>query len=512
MKEVEIKKSHAHGHVKAVMTALDEMGITNLIFPIRNYSSDLLIGMVVARILWPDNKFYSLQDWELSSLNELLHLQNVDEDDFYEAIDWFYEQRLEIAETEFINRHKESVDSAIFYISQCHFTMDRYFETQPGDKIEVKACINYGVLIDGDGCPIYITDFKGDKLNTKALLTTIEDLQTRYHFSSFVLVTDEDMLSRVQFNSLKKELLVENIDTDVISLIAALKPSHIKALVHTKIINSSIFGENKPLRVDHPDFDKEMLFAWRDHKFAERYQEDRNLLLKITTDELNKIQRKVAKGLLSDDKRIKRSADQIIRKYKMTRYISHGMLGNQFQFSINQEKVDEDKDFDGLFMIRVFSNNALSFETVKRYYKRHQAIRGSYQTIRIMNLENFNDPQKQRGRIKTHLFISLLASYVKWHMLEAWRPLISEKKDIYTDNSESVVVSPNDNEQNGNTQQPDDLTLQRFQFLLDSLGTITGYSYVNQDGAANADPIIVSAQYTPKQNMAFNLLKKIKRY
>lgn len=511
MDDVEIKESHAHGHVKAVLTAMDEMGITNLIFPIRNYLSDLLIGMVVARVLWPDSKFYSLQNWELSSLNEVLHLQNVDEVDLYNAIDWFYEERLEIAETELINRHKESVDSAIFYISQCHFTMDRYLETQSGDQIEVKKCINYGVLIDGEGCPIYITYFKGDKLNTKALLSTIEDLQTQHHFSTFVLITNEDMLSQVQFNTLKNKLSVETTDTDV-GWVAALKLSHIKSLVDTKTISLSMLEENKPLRVEYRDFDKETLFAWKDHKLAERYQKDRNLLLRITTDELNKIQRKVAKGLLNDDKRIKRLADQIISKYKMTGYINHGMLGDQFQFSINQEKIDEDKAFDGLSMIRVFSNNALSFETAKRYYKRHQQIRESFQTIRITNLEDFNDLQKQKGRINGHLFISLLASYVKWHMLEAWRPLIAEKKDTYTDNNQSVTFTPGINEQNRNTQQPEELTQQNFQFLLDNLGAITGYSYVNQEVAVNADPIIVNAQYTPKQNMAFDLLKKIKKY
>lgn len=30
----------------------------------------------------------------------------------------------------------------------------------------------------------------------------------------------------------------------------------------------------------------------------------------------------------------------------------------------------------------------------------------------------------QEQRVRTHLFLSMLAYYVKWHMMEAWRPLL----------------------------------------------------------------------------------------
>ena len=191
-----------------------------------------------------------------------------------------------------------------------------------------------------------------------------------------------------------------------------------KELVDSKILSLSSLSETRLLRVEHTDFDNEKLVFWKNPKLAERWQEDRRFLLKIATDELNKIQRKVTKGLLNNDKKIIRLADQVINKYKMTRYISHKMDGDQFQYSVDQAKVDGDKAFDGLSMIRVFSNDALSVETVKRHYMRQQLSRESFQAIRIMDIEGFSDSPKQRQRIKTYLFICLLANYVKWHMLE----------------------------------------------------------------------------------------------
>lgn len=414
MENVEIKESRAYIDVEAVLMAIDKLGVRNLIWPIRNIYSDLLTAMVVARILWPDSKFHLSHNWRLFSLSEALHINNATENDLYDAVDWFYEQRLEVVESGLINWHKESIDSAVFYISQCPFIMDRYLETQLGDQVEVKRSINYGVLVDGAGRPIHVYFFKGDKLNTKAILSAIDGLQKQYRLPSFLLVTDENILSQTQFKILKQKV---EAGADI-SWVAALKMRDFKELVDSKILSLSSLSETRLLRVEHTDFDNEKLVFWKNPKLAERWQEDRRFLLKIATDELNKIQRKVTKGLLNNDKKIIRLADQVINKYKMTRYISHKMDGDQFQYSVDQAKVDGDKAFDGLSMIRVFSNDALSVETVKRHYMRQQLSRESFQAIRIMDIEGFSDSPKQRQRIKTYLFICLLANYVKWHMLE----------------------------------------------------------------------------------------------
>ncbi|MBS0298570.1 MAG: hypothetical protein JSR32_01335 [Proteobacteria bacterium] len=68
------------------------------------------------------------------------------------------------------------------------------------------------------------------------------------------------------------------------------------------------------------------------------------------------------------------------------------------------------------------------------------------------------------------------------------------------------------NQQEHNTQRLNISNKLNFQLLMSNLATITGYSHENQNGAANTDPIIVDAQYTPMQSKAFNLLKKIKKY
>lgn len=507
MENIEIKGSHAHGHVKAVLAAIDKLGIRDLISPITTcYYSDLLIAMLVSRILWPESKFHSSQSWKFSSLDEVLHIKDANDDDFYEAMDWFYEQRLEIVETELIDRHKKPADPAILYLSQCDFIEDQYLETHEGGAIEIEESIFYVVLTDHLGCPYYITYFKGDQLNTRVLLSTVARLREQYRFPSFLLVMDENLISQKKFNILKEKLNANKLAVDV-SWIAALSYAEIKKLVDNQQINPSTLEENKPLMIQHADFDNEKLVAHRNQKLAIRYQKDRESLLKITSDKLNELKRKVEQGRLNDDVRISSSADRVIKKYKMTGCFNKEIYDNEFHFSIKQAKVDENKALDGLSLIRIFSNHTtLLPEYAVRHYVRHQRIKGKFQPVRILKLEKLREE-----RIKTHLCICLLANYVRWHMEKAWKPLLSLKKDSLI-NVNKPADSIDINEQELNTPRLNVSKKLNFQLLLSSLATITRYSHENQNGAANGDPIIVDAQYTPMQSEAFNLLKKIKKY
>ena len=93
---------------------------------------------------------------------------------------------------------------------------------------------------------------------------------------------------------------------------------------------------------------------------------------------------------------------------------------------------------------------------------------------------------------------------------KAWKPLLLAKKDPLINVNKPATIDIN--QQEHNTQHLNVSNKLNFQSLLSSLATITGYSHENQNGAANTDPIIVDAQFTPMQSEAFNLLKKIKEY
>ena len=85
--EVVAGGSRLHGHIRAVMTAIDPLGLPSLIAsrPIRQRS--LVVAMVATRILEPQSKLATTRWWHDTTLPELLSVEDADEDDIYEAMD-----------------------------------------------------------------------------------------------------------------------------------------------------------------------------------------------------------------------------------------------------------------------------------------------------------------------------------------------------------------------------------------------------------------------------------------
>ncbi len=82
----------------------------------------------------------------------------------------------------------------------------------------------------------------------------------------------------------------------------------------------------------------------------------------------------------------------------------------------------------------------------------------------------------QEQRVKMHLFICMLAYYIKWHMMEAWRPLLFADEDQQTKQTRDPVApakrSSEAQEKAQRKQLPDGSPVHSFQSLLRNLATI----------------------------------------
>ncbi len=88
----EITRSLPHGHVAAVLGALRDLGLEELIDPAPSRHRDLVTAMAVAQVIDPGSKLAiarGLRDaTAASSLGGVLGVGSCDEDDLYAAMDW----------------------------------------------------------------------------------------------------------------------------------------------------------------------------------------------------------------------------------------------------------------------------------------------------------------------------------------------------------------------------------------------------------------------------------------
>jgi transposase len=502
----DILDSRAHGHVDAVLLTIRRLGLDKLIASRRCKERDLVVAMIASRILEPQSKLAFSRDWDNTTLGELLGIDGADENALYAAMDWLCE-RQEAIEQRLASRHLHEggrvlydLSSSYFEGKQCPLAARGYSRDQKKGKLQV----NYGLLTDDRGCPISIAAFPGNTSDPNTLLPQIERLQGAFNLKSVVLVGDRGMISQKQVDALKAHPGVE--------WITALKTGAIRKLMVAKAIQLTLFDERNLFEFTHPDYPGEKLVACRNPELAYHRKHKREALLKATTEELGKIQGMVARGYLKDAEKIGVRVGRVINRYKMAKHVKLSITDQQFDFEIDRGKVSAEAALDGIYVIRTSLEKALSAEDAVRHYKALSQVERAFRSIKTMDLEVRPIHHYQEKRVRTHLFLCLLAYYVKWHMMEAWRPLLFADEDQQA-KQERDPVTPAERsleaaDKVGSKRLPDGSPAHSFQTLLRNLASIVRNSCRSRD--ADTPAFVIDTQRTEQQHKAFELLKAFK--
>ncbi|MCP3885471.1 MAG: IS1634 family transposase, partial [Propionibacteriaceae bacterium] len=218
-------RSWHHGHVQAVRDAMKRLGFDRLISARPCPERDRMIAMVAARILAPESKLATTRWWETTTLPRMLALGGSDEDDLYAAMDWLLD-RQERIETTLAKRHLSDDALVLYDLSSSYFEgstcpLGALGHNRDGKKGKLQ--VNYGLLTDDRGCPVAVSVFKGNTVDTKTLLPQVRRLQAQFGIERLAIVGDRGMISQTQIEELKA---IPDVDW-----ITALKSSAIHKLV-----------------------------------------------------------------------------------------------------------------------------------------------------------------------------------------------------------------------------------------------------------------------------------------
>lgn len=504
----DILSSRAHGHVDAVLLTIRRLGLDKLIASRRCKERDLILAMIASRILGPESKLSLSRSWENTTLGDLLGIEGADEDTLYAAMDWLYE-RQEGIEQRLAQRHLREgcrvlydLSSSYFEGKQCPLAAMGYSRDQKKGKLQV----NYGLLTDERGCPISISAFPGNTSDPNTLLPQVERLQGAFNLKSVVLVGDRGMISQKQIDQLKGHAGV--------NWITALKTGAIRKLMDAEAFQLTLFDERNLFEFTHLDFPGEKLVACRNPDLAYRRQHKREALLKATIEALEKIQGMVARGTLKEAEKIGVRVGRVINQYKMAKHFKLEIANNKFHFEIDAEKVSAEAVLDGLYVIRTSLADELSAEDAVRHYKSLSQVERAFRSIKTMDLEVRPIHHYQEQRVRTHLFLCMLAYYVKWHMMETWRPLLFADEDQQA-KQERDPVAPAERSTKAaakvqSKQLSDATPVHSFQSLIRNLATLVRNTCQSRDTDAGTPSFTIDTQPTLTQQKAFQLLKEIR--
>jgi transposase len=277
--------------------------------------------------------------------------------------------------------------------------------------------VNYGLLTDARGCPVAVSVFEGNTADPKTLLPQVEKVRNSFGIASMVMVGDRGMISNVQIEAMRT---MEGVDW-----ITALKSGAIARLANAGQLQPDLFDERNLISLTSEDYPGERLVACRNPELAKLRAAKRQDLIAATTRELEKVAGMVASGKLSGRDKIGVRVGKVIGKYKMAKHFDLDIQDAAFSFSVNEQRVAAEAALDGLYVIRTSAAEAdMSAEAAVLNYKRLAEVERAFRTLKGVDLQVRPIRHRLESRVKAHIFLSMLAYYVQWHLAEAWKPLL----------------------------------------------------------------------------------------
>jgi transposase len=509
-KVFEIVASPHHGHVQAVLTAINRLGFGDLVASRPCRERNLVLGMIAARILDPDSKLATTRCWHTTTLPAELSVADADENDLYDAMDWLLQRQSRI-EKKLAARHLTEGGLVLFDLTSSYFegvTCPLAARGHNRDKKKGKLQVNWGLLTDERGRPVAVSVFKGSTGDPKTLMPQVRKVKEDFGIKSMVIVGDRGMITQTQIDEIKT--------IDGVDWIAALKPEGIKKLVESEILQMELFDKRNIFEITHPDYPGERLVACMNPELRKSRGHTRQSLLEATRRELKKIQSMVVRGKLKD-----KGADEIgvrvgkvVNKYKMSKHIVLNIRDGFFDFHIDEKNVEDETALDGIYVIRTsLDKTQASAEDAVRHYKKLTLIEQAYRSLKTIDLKTRPIRHHTEDRVRAHIFLCMLAYYVEWYMREAWREILFCDEDQQAKKTRDPVAPAKRSEaaleKVHSKVLADGGVVHSFQTLLKLLSTIARNRCRIPTDGTNAPTFDVLTSPTGEQQRALNLLGAI---
>jgi hypothetical protein len=431
--DFEILRSLPHGHVAAVLGVLRDLGLDRLISRERCRERDLVVAMICQRLLNPCSKLSTTRLVHQTTLAQELELGEVTEAELLAAMDWLY-ARQERIEAALARRHLQGEGYVLYDLSSsyvegrcCELAELGYSrDGKPG-----KAQISYGLCCAPEGQPVSIEVHAGNTGDPTTLSPAVERLKDRFGIEHLVFVGDRGMITEARIKVLKEQ---------GVGFITSLRAPQIQALTVAPDFQLSLFDERGLCEVSSPQFAGERLVICRNPAVAAERARKREELLERTEQDLAKVKQMVEgeRGKLKGASagKIGERAGRVVNRRKMAKHFTLQIADGSFDYQRNQAQIDEEALFDGIYVIRTAEpQQRVGAEAVVRAYKQLKVNERAFRTMKTP-LEIRPVYHRLEDRVRAHVFICMLACYVRFELARRLAPL------LFTDDTPLSAADP----------------------------------------------------------------------
>jgi hypothetical protein len=497
----EIQRSLPHGHVQAALEMAGRLGLAQLIDSRSSRQRDLVLAMVIQRVLEPASKLATSRLWQQSTLATELSVQDANEDELYAAMDWLLKRQPRI-EDRLARRHLREgglvlYDLSSSYMEGRHCSLARIGYSRDGKRGTLQ--IEYGMITDAEGRPVAIEVFEGNLSDPRTVASQVVKIRGRFGLVEVVLVSDRGMLTQARIDELSKQ--------EGVAWISALRGPAIRELVESGSLQLSLFDERNLAEISAPEYPGERLVVCKNPLLAQERARKREDLLQATEAKLRPIQERVAQGKLTEAGQIGVAVGKVINQRKVGKHFEVEIAEGRLRIARKEQAIAEEAALDGIYVLRTsVAEDRLPSAEVVRSYKRLAKVERAFRSLKSIDHQIRPVHHYSDDRVRAHVFLCMLAYYLRWHLEQAWAPLLF--KDEEPPLAEDPVVPARRSaaalDKASRQRLPDGTPAHSLRTLLRELATLTR----NRVRALDADgaEFELTAAPTPLQARALALI------
>ena len=419
---LELTRALSHGHLAAVSVMAKTLGLAELLGPPCK-ERDIAYTLILARVVHPRPKLATTKWWGDTTLVADLELSSIGTDEVYAAMDWLG-QRQGAIEATLARRHlgAESNPSRLAYFDLSSSWVEGTKNELAArgysrDKRRGMAQIEYGLLTDKDGRPVAIEVFSGNTADPTAFISIVDTIRNRFGLERLTMVGDRGMITSARITALR--------EVGDLGWLTCLRAPQIAALAKDDgPLQLGLFDESDLAEFSHPDYPDERLIACRNPLLAEERKRKRSELLTATEEALAPIISAVETGRLAGADNIGLKVGKVINKFKMAKHFEVSIGENTLSVSRHEDAIAAEAALDGIYVLRTtIKESDLDAPGVVDAYKALSHVERDFRHLKIDDIDLRPIHHRLEARVRSHVFICMLASYLVWHLRQTLAPL-----------------------------------------------------------------------------------------
>jgi transposase len=281
-----------------------------------------------------------------------------------------------------------------------------------------------GLICNARGCPVGVEVYAGNTKDETTVIDKVHEIKADYGIEQVIFVGDRGMITQSNIEALK--------DEDDLQTISALTHGEMRHLLERKVIALDLFDERSIHEVTDPAEPTRRYCLCRNPQTAQREHHTRDRLLELTTNALTEI---AAYRRATTVEKLGARVGKVLAKYKMGKFIQWSIEPDQalttsrkhrLIWSIDTDKVVKEKRFDGCYIITSdVGQDGMSTAEVVNAYKSLTFVERAFRNLKTVQLEIRPVYHKTDERIRSHVFLCMLAYYLQWHIEQRLTPLFS---------------------------------------------------------------------------------------